>query len=80
MVPSALLLCVAALLPLACGGDANGNGRGLVEAARSTQWGAQLERPKAGFMLPLEGKSGVRARGLLRNGTLPIQGAVREVG
>ena len=42
----------------------------------------QQARPAAGgFALQLKGRHGVvRRRGLLRSGTLPIMGAVREVG
>lgn len=55
-----------------------GGRRWLLEGARS------YSQPGAGghgLVVPLHPKHGVtRARGLLRNGTLPIIGAVREVG
>ena len=41
----------------------------------------QQEAPQNGLVWPLHARHGlVRERGLLRNGTLPISGAVREVG
>ena len=54
----------------------------LVAACWGLETGADQVNPGAGrgLVVPLIGKPGVRVRGLLRNGTLPIAGAVREVG
>lgn len=85
----AALFLVIAILGLAASSSCNahdnkpysqlyhpGGRRWLLHGARSLK-----QAGGHGLVVPLHPKHGVtRARGLLRNGTLPIIGAVREVG
>lgn len=54
----------------------------LLSERPATRWlGERLPGGPAGFIVPLDARHGVvRSRGLLRSGTLPVLGSVREVG